>query len=625
MSVSVLTSLLHVTGSQVLFAPNLTGIGGAQVSVSGQTVFISGGASSAPNSGTSVQITGSAILTTANFSGIGGTIVLYSGNQVLISGGAGGGGTVTQGQLNALSGFATGMSGALQQQIALSSAGVISLNGLSGNLTIVGTGGISAQAIGQIVYISGQNWATSGDISLLSGWTTAQIALTGQTLYSIDAGMSGAFNTKINSSSGYAEGIYVHRTGDEFISGVKTFVNITSGLSGFDVARDGAYYQDSKLALRVFNRTLAPLAKHIMIGSDSPIVSGLANTFIGVPVGRDGLSAVSYTIAIGDPDTLSRLRTGSENTVIGDTSFTFLQIGSQNTTIGGSSCTRASGSYANIALGNYTLSVLETGSNNIAIGRLAGGVLTSSGAFLIPSGLVTGSNNILIGHDITTTGLCSDNFLNIADSIFGSNIYPTGKNSSLIGINNRNPQASLHIFAATASPQRQMAITVSGVGNARLDFESLNSTNQESQLLLRSARLDVSGNAANTLQGNTLGTIIFGGNVSSGTTNYNNAANISAIATSDYIGVGGASLVFKTADPISSPAQERMRITDSGSVGIGTTNPTGALHVNGAVCLSGIATSTTANVGAATLPVNPVGFVIINITGSNFKVPYYNV
>lgn len=68
------------------------------------------------------------------------------------------------------------------------------------------------------------------------------------------------------------------------------------------------------------------------------------------------------------------------------------------------------------------------------------------------------------------------------------------------------------------------------------------------------------------------------------------------------------------------------RITlNSSGLGIGTTNPGATLHVNGTICLSGIQTSTTANVGAATLPAGPVGFVIINITGSNFKVPYYNI
>lgn len=66
-----------------------------------------------------VYVTGSNLVYQANLSGIGGTQVIRSGNYVLISGGAGGGGAgdVTQAQLNSLSGFTTGISGYLQGQI----------------------------------------------------------------------------------------------------------------------------------------------------------------------------------------------------------------------------------------------------------------------------------------------------------------------------------------------------------------------------------------------------------------------------------------------------------------------------------------------------------------------------
>ncbi len=163
-----------------------------------------------------VQVTGSQVIYDANFRGIGGTLVLYSGSNILISGGAGGGGAgdVTQAQLDSLSGFTTGVSGYLQDQISMSSAGVVSLNGGSGSLDIVGTGGISVSRVGQIIYVSGQNWATSGDLSLLSGWANATFA----TKITTDI-ISG----NLDSLSGYAEGIYVHRTGDELISGDKSF------------------------------------------------------------------------------------------------------------------------------------------------------------------------------------------------------------------------------------------------------------------------------------------------------------------------------------------------------------------------------------------------------------------
>jgi hypothetical protein len=121
-----------------------------------------------------VQVTGSSVIYNANFSGIGGTLVIRSGNNVLVSGGAGG--TVNQAQINSLSGFVTGISGYLQDQIATASAGVISINGLSGSLTLQSTGGISISQAGQVIYISGNNWATSGDLLAYSGWSNLTYA-----------------------------------------------------------------------------------------------------------------------------------------------------------------------------------------------------------------------------------------------------------------------------------------------------------------------------------------------------------------------------------------------------------------------------------------------------------------
>lgn len=139
-----------------------------------------------------VQVTGSALIYQANFSGIGGTKVFQSGSYILVSGGAGGG-SVTQAQLNSLSGFTTGISGYLQQQIAMTSAGVSSLNGLSGTLNIIGTGGLTIINNGQNILISGNSWATSGNLSN-----------TGQALYIMLTGLSGSLLGSIIASGNTA-------------------------------------------------------------------------------------------------------------------------------------------------------------------------------------------------------------------------------------------------------------------------------------------------------------------------------------------------------------------------------------------------------------------------------------
>ena len=41
--------------------------------------------------------------------------------------------------------------------------------------------------------------------------------------------------------------------------------------------------------------------------------------------------------------------------------------------------------------------------------------------------------------------------------------------------------------------------------------------------------------------------------------------------------------------------------------------------------LLNFSSATTATAGSATLPSNPVGFMVVTVNGQQFKVPYYNV
>lgn len=67
----------------------------------------------------------------------------------------------------------------------------------------------------------------------------------------------------------------------------------------------------------------------------------------------------------------------------------------------------------------------------------------------------------------------------------------------------------------------------------------------------------------------------------------------------------------------------RMRIQPDGSISINSTTDVGqSFYINGDLRVDGT-TSTTATAGAQTLPANPVGFLIINISGTNYKLPYY--
>lgn len=79
-----LTSL-RVTGSTNLIIADWTGIGGTQIMVIGNTVFVSGAAGGGAGSST-VQVTGSSAIASPNFTGVGFTTVSYDGTFIRVSG-----------------------------------------------------------------------------------------------------------------------------------------------------------------------------------------------------------------------------------------------------------------------------------------------------------------------------------------------------------------------------------------------------------------------------------------------------------------------------------------------------------------------------------------------------------
>lgn len=219
-----------------------------------------------------VQVTGSALIYQANFSGIGGTQVVRSGNYVLVSGGAGGGGSVTQGQLDSLSGFTTGMSGYLQSQITMASAGVTSVNGRSGALNIIGSGGISVITNGQNIIISGGDWATSGNLQA-----------TGQTLYLMLTGESGALLATIvasgNAAVAHANGIGINLSGNLTQTGVALGSQIAqTGQQAWTAAQNNAVNLSGNLTTTgqtLYNLITAGSGLYVQTGTIMAYVTGI--------------------------------------------------------------------------------------------------------------------------------------------------------------------------------------------------------------------------------------------------------------------------------------------------------------------------------------------------------------
>jgi hypothetical protein len=121
-----------------------------------------------------------------------------------------------------------------------------------------------------------------------------------------------------------------------------------------------------------------------------------------------------------------------------------------------------------------------------------------------------------------------------------------------------------------------------------------------------------SGTPSPIQSGDILGFLTFAGTYS-GYNNYN-AAEIRGMAAQTFTtGAGGGVLQFLTSSIGTNVMAERMRITDSGNVGIGSTNPVSKLDVNGTITATGFSGPLSTSVG--TFGLGTVGAPSITFTG----------
>ncbi len=164
-------SKVSVTGSSIVLSPDLTGAGsvvvrlvGSQIQISGTATGQGGGeANTASNLGNGVgAVSGKqgVDLRFYSFTGAGGTTVSLAGSEIRISGDNN---FVTPAQTGnfADKDYVTGASGYLRNLINAASAGVSSVNGASGALTLASAGNISISTNAQTITISGN----TGDYS----------------------------------------------------------------------------------------------------------------------------------------------------------------------------------------------------------------------------------------------------------------------------------------------------------------------------------------------------------------------------------------------------------------------------------------------------------------------------
>jgi len=197
-------------------------------------------------------------------------VAFANGMGTIISGNLTQTGATLQGRITSLSGFVGNVSGGLEARItATGNAAITHANGmgtiLSGNLTQTG-----ATLQGRIASLSGFVGNVSGGLEIRIAQTGAaalsaaqtyangmgsiisgNLTLTGQTLRALTIGGDTNLSGNINGLSGVMQGTFVHRTGNEQISGYKIFLE-PSGMY-VEALRDSSLATSVSVAGRQLN------------------------------------------------------------------------------------------------------------------------------------------------------------------------------------------------------------------------------------------------------------------------------------------------------------------------------------------------------------------------------------
>jgi hypothetical protein len=231
---------------------------------------------------------------------------------------------------------------------------------------------------------------------------------------------------------------------------------------------------------------------------------------------------------------------------------------------------KSSGNSIHFAIGNSTYAVISS-AGNIGIGTTSPGQLLSvNGKLQIGSdsnpdtaGSIRWNGSNFQGYNGTTwLPLDVQSFTGggWSENVSGNKVYlaDLGRN---VGIGTSLPESTLHISQANSAV------------NMTLDSNSINTT--ESDIIFRKTRNNLA-----VLTGDTLGQVKFQGH--DGTNANTVGASIIAVSegTISSNRVPAALLFYTHPDSSLSPA-ERLRITSSGNIGIGNTNPQGMFQIGG--------------------------------------------
>ena len=343
--------------------------------------------------------------------------------------------------------------------------------------------------------------------------------------------------------------------------GVKAMASLTTGSENVAVGHESLFSIASGYAntavgwVALRSNTIG--GNNTAIGNESlsNSVDGYSNTAVGTFSMIDNVSG-SSNVAIGD-SALSDNKSGNDNTGVGTVAGYSNRTGSRNTFVGTGAAYGANGlsNVSNTTIIGYRAGYgIRTGANNnILLGYQAGDNIT------------TGAKNIVIGYNIDTTTPTISDTLNIGNLIFGTGLDGQGTtiSSGNIGIGTPTPYSTLHVEGAEACADT-------------LCFQQVISTQR-----------DYSSNPKAGLS--------FNGKIDTGSILYNYSGVMGGKENAT-LGNSAGFLSFHTAPNGFNPA-ERMRISGSGNVGIGTVATVTKLEVSGGIRIS--MESATCNAGLA--------------------------
>jgi trimeric autotransporter adhesin len=399
------------------------------------------------------------------------------------------------------------------------------------------------------------------------------------------SGMALGTNAAVNNDSSFAIGIASIVNGqNSFAIGAGAAAN---GQSCFAIGRNSIVGYNHTASMAIGNGAAVNSDSVFAIGPLS--VANVANSFaIGSGAASDGIGSLAigrYAFtSYGSADALAIGGNASANAA------SSIAIGGNSNAAGK---TQANGTGA-IALG---VTALANSANTIAIGTgatVAYSLATPSMA-IGTSTLANGSNSVAIGTSATTGYVSNSTALGGNTSVNGANSTAVGYNTAVTKPNEvilgdmTNPGLSVGIGSENFSTSnREKFLVDAGVTSSVTAILGRGNLNNYLQMNIQNlsnganASSDVVATADNGTE--LVNYVDLGINSSTNNQNVFGAADDAYLYTTGnnlLIGTGTAakSLVFMTGGTTQS-TNERMRITGTGSVGIGTSTPGNKLEVN---------------------------------------------